>query len=136
MYSCHLLISSASVKSIPFLFFVCAYQCMKYSLGISNFLKEISSLSHSTVFFCFSALVRLSYLSLIFFGTLHSGEDIFLFLLFLLLLFFSQLFVRPPRQSFCLLLFFFLGMVFITASSTVLCISIHSSSGTLSDLIP
>ena len=30
---------------------------MKYSLGISNFLEEISSLSHSVVFFCFFALV-------------------------------------------------------------------------------
>ena len=29
---------------------------MKYSLGISNFLEEISSLSHSVVFFYFFAL--------------------------------------------------------------------------------
>ena len=30
---------------------------MKYSLGISNFLEEISSLSHSTVFLYFFALI-------------------------------------------------------------------------------
>ena len=28
----------------------CAHLCMKFSLGISNFLEEISSLSHSIVF--------------------------------------------------------------------------------------
>ena len=31
--------------------------CMKYSLGISNFLEEISSLSHSVVFLYFFALI-------------------------------------------------------------------------------
>ena len=31
--------------------------CMKCSLGISNFLEEISSLSHSIVFFYFFALI-------------------------------------------------------------------------------
>ena len=35
----------------------CAYLFMKYSLGISNFLEEISSLSHSTVFLYFFALI-------------------------------------------------------------------------------
>jgi len=56
VYSCHLfLISSASVRSIPFLFY-CAHLCMKCSLGISNFLEEISSLSHSIFFLYFFAL--------------------------------------------------------------------------------
>ena len=57
VYSCLLfLISSASVRSIPFLSF-CAHLCMKCSLGISNFLEEISSLSRSIVFLYFFALV-------------------------------------------------------------------------------
>ena len=44
VYSCHLfLISSASVRSIPFLSFISAHLCMKCSLGISNFLEESSS---------------------------------------------------------------------------------------------
>ena len=53
---------------------------------------------------------------MLFFGTLHSNEHIFLFLLCLLLLFFSQLFVGPPHTTilqFCLS--FFLGVVLITA---------------------
>ena len=34
-----------------------AHLCMKYSLGISNFLEEISSLSHSIVFLYFFSLI-------------------------------------------------------------------------------
>src|SRR5574338_531694 len=34
-----------------------AHLCMKCSLGISNFLEEISSLSHSVVFLYFFALI-------------------------------------------------------------------------------
>ena len=103
VYSCHLfLISSASVRSIAFLSF-CANLSMKCSLGISNFLKEISSLSHSIVFLCLFTdhWGRLSYLSLLFFGTLRSNGFIFPFLLCFSLLFFSQLFVRviPSKAS-------------------------------------
>ena len=58
VYSCHLfLISSASVCPYHFCPLFCAYLCMKCSLGISNFLEEISSLSHSTVFLYFFALI-------------------------------------------------------------------------------
>ena len=42
-----------SVCNISVLY--CAHLCMIYSLGISNFLEKISSLSHSVVFLCFSA---------------------------------------------------------------------------------
>jgi len=42
---------------------------------------------------------RLPYLSFLFFGTLHSDGYIFPFLLCLLLLFFSQWFVRPPQTA-------------------------------------
>jgi len=41
----------------------------------------------------------ISYLSWLFFGTLHSNGYIFPFLLCFLLLFFSQLFVRPPQTA-------------------------------------
>ena len=58
VYSCYLfLIYSASVRSMPFLSFICAHLCMKCSLGISNFLEEISSFSHSIVFLCFFTLI-------------------------------------------------------------------------------
>ena len=57
MYCCHLfLISSASVRSIPFLTIIEPI-CMKCSLGISSFLEEISSLSPSIDFLCFFALI-------------------------------------------------------------------------------
>ena len=57
VYSCHLfLISSASVRSVPFLSFFVPL-CLKCSLGISNFLEEISSFSHSVVFLYFFALI-------------------------------------------------------------------------------
>ena len=74
---------------------------MKCSLGISNFLKEISSFP----FYCFPLFLctdhwgRLSYLSLLFFGTLHSNGYIFPFLICFSLLFFSQLFVRTPQTA-------------------------------------
>ena len=90
-------------------------------------------------FLCIDRWERLSYLSLLFFGTLHSDGYIFPFLLYLLLLLFSQLFVKPSQMTilpFCISFFFFLRMVLITASCTISQICIHSSSGTLSDLIP
>ena len=57
MYSCQLfLISSASVRPIPFLSLLHQLH-RKCSLGISNFLEEISSLSHSIVFLYFFASI-------------------------------------------------------------------------------
>ena len=57
VYSCHLsLIFSTSVRCLPFLSFIVPIFCMKYSLGISSFLEEISSLSHSIVFLYLLAL--------------------------------------------------------------------------------
>ena len=111
---------------------------MKSSLGISNFLEEISSLSHSVVFLYFFALITeegFLNLSLLFFGTLHSNRYIFPFLLCLLLLFVA-ICKAFSDNHFAFLHFFFLGMVLITASYTVSRTSVHSSSGSLSDLIP
>ena len=74
---------------------------MKYSLGVSNFLEELLPLP----FYCFPLFLctdpwgRLCNLSLLFFGILHSNEYIFPFLLCFSLLFFSQLFVRPPQTT-------------------------------------
>ena len=53
VYSCYLLLmSSASVISVLYW----NHLCMKCSLGISSFLKEISRLSHYIVFFYFFAM--------------------------------------------------------------------------------
>ena len=57
VYSCHLfLISSAYVRSYHFCPLLCP-SLHEIFLGILNFLKEISSLSHSVVFLCFCALI-------------------------------------------------------------------------------
>ena len=58
------------------------------------------------LFLCIDLWGRLSYLFLLLFGTLHSDAYIFPFLLCFLLLFFSQLFVRPSQTAilfFCFL---------------------------------
>ena len=87
------------VQNISVLYW--AHLCMKCSLSISNFLEEVSSVSHSIVFvfLCTDHRGRLSYLSLLFFGILHSHGYIFPFFLCFSLLFFSQLFVRPPQKA-------------------------------------
>ena len=95
---------------------------MKYSLGISNFLVEISifHILCFPLFLCSVHLGRLSHLSLLFFGTSHSDEYIFLFLLCLSLPLLSQLYVRPPHTTILPLNFFFLGMVLISTSHKML----------------
>ena len=92
VYSCHLfLISSASVRFIPFLSFIepiCAWNIPLVSL---IFLKRSLVFSHYVVSsICIDRWGRLSYLSLLFFGTLHSNGCIFPFLLCFLLLFFTH----------------------------------------------
>ena len=58
VYSCHLfLISSASVRSIPFLSFIEPIFAWNVLL-VSTFLEEISSLSHSVVFLYFFTLIN------------------------------------------------------------------------------
>ena len=75
---------------------------MKWALGISNILEEISSLSQCIVFLCFLALITEEGFLI---SPCYSLElciqmcVIFPFLLCLLILFFSQLFVRPPQTT-------------------------------------
>ena len=111
---------------------------MKYSRGISNFLEEISSLSLSTVFLYFFALItEEGFLSLL---AIWKSAFKWVYLFFSPLPFISLLFSAICKASsdnhFAFLHFFFLGMVLITASCTVLQTSIHSSSGTLLGLVP
>ena len=115
VYSCHFLISSASVRSIQFLSFTVPIFAWNVPLVSIIFLK-ISLVFPTLLFSSISWWPtvhgghnesdptkrlhfhwgRLSYLSLLFFGTLHSNGYIFPFLLCFWLLF-SQLFVRPPQ---------------------------------------
>jgi len=56
VYSCHLfLTSSAFVRAVSLLY--CAHLCTKHSLGMANFLEELSSPSHSIAFLYFFALI-------------------------------------------------------------------------------
>ena len=84
---------------------------MKCSLGVSNFLEEISSLSHSNAFlYLFSLITEEGFISFFFSAICKASSDNYF--------------------AFCI--FFPLGMVLIAASYTVSQTSVHSSSGTLS----
>ena len=66
--------------------------------GQSTGASALVLLMNIPLFLCIDRWGRLSYL-LLFFGTLHSDAYIFPFLLCFPLLFFSQLFVRPPQTA-------------------------------------
>ena len=102
VYPCHLfLISSASVRSIQFLSLLRAIFAWNVLLVSLIFLKL--SLVFPILWFSYISLhwsLREAFLFLLpFFGTLHSNGYIFPFLLCFLLLFFSQLFVKPPQTT-------------------------------------
>ena len=100
VYSClFFLISSVSVRSTPFISFIEAIFARNIPLVSLFFLKW--SLIFSILLFSSIIYIdgwrRLSYLCLLFFGTRHSDAYIFPFVLCSSLLFFSQLFLRPPQ---------------------------------------
>ena len=107
---------------------------MRSSLGISNFLEEISSLSHSVVFLYLHWSLRKAFLSLL--AILWNSAFKWVYLSFSPLPFTSLLFIAVCKASsdnhFAFLHFFFLRMVLITTSYKMSWTSIHSSSGTLS----
>ena len=93
--------SSAYVRSVPFVFFIVPVFAWKFPLVSLIFLKR-AQVFPILLFSSISLpwpLRRLSYLSLLFFGSLHSDGYIFAFLLCLSLLFFAHLFVRPPQAT-------------------------------------
>ena len=75
--------------------------------------------------------LRLSYFSLLFFGTLYSDEYIFSFLICFALLF-SAICKAFSDNHFDFLHFYFMGIVLITTSCTMLQTSVYCSSGALS----
>ena len=106
---------------------------MKCSFGISDFLEEISSLSHSVVFLYFFALIaEESFLSLL--AILWNSAFKCKYLSFSPLLFTSLLFTAICKSSsdsyFAVLHFFSMRMVLIPVSCTMSRTSFHSSSGT------
>ena len=114
-----------------------AHLCMKYSLGICNFLEEISSLSHSIVFLYFFALITeegflispCCSLELCF----QMGIS-FLFSFAFHFHLYTAIFKVSSDRHFAFLHYFFLEMVLIPVSCTMSRTSVHSSSGTVSDL--
>ena len=108
---------------------------MKYSLDISDFLEEISSLSHSIIFLYFFALIAEEGF-LIF--PCYSWNSAFRWVLCSFSpLPFTHLFCpviceASSDNHFALSHFFLLGIVLVTASYPVLQIYINSSSGTVS----
>ena len=107
---------------------------MKISLGISYFLEEISSLSHSIVFLYLHWWLRKAFLFLL--AILWNSAFKWVYRSFSPLPFISHLFTAVCKASsdnhFAFLQFFFLWMVLIPASCTMSQTSVHSSSGTLS----
>ena len=95
------LISSASVRCLPFLFFIVSILAWNVPFISPVFLKR-SVFSHSIV--CPPFLMHYSFkkafmCSLLFFEILHSVGFIFPFLPRFSLLFFPQLFIKPPQTT-------------------------------------
>ena len=140
VYCCHLfLIYSASVRSIPFLSFIEPIFAWSFPLVSLIFLKR--SLVFPIPLFSSISLqrsLRKAFLSLL--AILWNSVFKCVYLSFSPLLFASLLFTDICKASsdsrLAFLHFFFLGMVLIPVSYTMSWTSVHSSSGTLSDLVP
>ena len=140
MFSCHLfLISSASVRSIQFLSFIVPIFAWNVPLVSLIFLKR--SLVFPILLFSSISLhwsLKTAFLSLL--AILWNSACKWVYLSFSPLpftsLFFSPIYKASSDKHFAFLHLFFLEMVLITASCSMLQTSVHSSSGTLPDLIP
>ena len=132
---CLFLICSASVRSIPFLYFIepiFAWNVPLVSLIFSNKSLVFPIPLFPSISLHWS-LRKAFYLSLLIFGNLHSNGYIFPFLLcFLFLFFFTAIWKASSDSHFAFLHFFSMGMVLIPVSCTMSQTSVHSSSGTLS----
>ena len=99
VYSCHLfLISSASVRYLQFLPFIVHIFAWNVPLASLIYLKRslVFPILYFSLFLCPDIWGRLSYLSLLFFGTRHSNGYIFPFLLCFSIPIFSQPSVYSP----------------------------------------
>ena len=111
-----------------------AHLCMKCSPVISNFLEEISSLSHSVVFLYFFALITEEGFLISPCYSLELCIQVGISSLFFLAFSFSSFLSSCKSSSdnhFAFLHFFFLGMVLFLACCTMSRTYVHSSSGTV-----
>ena len=140
VYSCHFfLISSASVRYIQFLSFIKPIFAWNIPLLSLIFLKR--SLVFPILLFSSISLhwsLRKAFLSLL--AILWNSEFKWGYIFFFPLLFsslhFTAIFKSSSDNHFALLHYFSMGMVLTPVFWTMLGNSIHSSSDTLSDLIP
>ena len=140
VYSCHLFwISSASVRSIPFLYLTEPIFAWNVPFVSLIFLKRslvfpillLSSISlHWSLSKAFLSLLAILWNSAFKWEYLSFSPLPFTFLLF------TAICKASSDSCFAFLHFFSLGMVLIAVSCTVSQTSNHSSSGTLSDLVP
>ena len=122
--------------SIPFLSFTEPIFTWNVPLGISNFLEEIPSLSHSVVFLYFFALIAEEGFLISTCCSLELCIQMGISFLFSFAFSFSSFlsyFKASSDNYFAFLHFFFLVMVLTTAFCAKSQTSIHSSSGTLPD---
>ena len=134
--SCHLfLISSASVRSIPFLYFI--EPIFAWNVPLLSLIFLMRSLVFHILLFSFISLhwsLKKAFLALL--SILWNSAFRCLYLSFSPLLFISLIFTAickaSPDSHFAFLHFFSMGMVLIPVSYTMSRTSFHSSSGTLS----
>ena len=140
MYSCHLFLrSSASVRSIAFLSFI--EPIFAWNIPLVSLIILMRSLVFLILLFSSISLqwsLRKAFLSLV--AILWNSAFRWVYLSFSPLLFACLLFTAICKASsdshFAFFHYFFLGMVLIPVFCTMSWTSIHSSSGTLSDLVP
>ena len=140
VYSCHLfIISSASVKSILFLSFIVPIFVWNVPLVSLIFLKVslvFPILLFSSVSLPCSLRKTSSSLLVILWNSAFGWIYLSFFPLPLASLLFPVIYKASSENHFAFLHIFFFGTVLIPVSCTLSWTSIHSSSGTLSDLIP
>ena len=138
VYSCHHFLISSSVRSIPFWSLFVPMFAWNISLASLVFLKRslvFPILSFSSIsLYCL--LKKAFFLSPCYSLKLCIQMGIsFLFSFAFHVSFLLSYLLSLLRKPFCLLHFFFFGMVLITTFCTMLWTSVLSSSGSLSDLI-
>ena len=134
MHSCHLfLISSASVRSLPFLTFIMSVLAWNLRLISSIFLKwslVFPILSFSSISLHFSFKKALSSLLSVVWNPAFNWIYLSLSPLPFASLLFSVTYKDSSNNHFAFLHFFFLGMFLVPASCTMLRTSVHHSSDT------
>ena len=138
VYCCHLfLVSSASVRSIPFLPFIVPIFTWNIPLVSLIFLKR--SLVFPILLFpsiSLHCLLRKTFLSLLAILWNSAFKWVSSSLLPVASFLFLAICNASSENHFVFLHLFFSEMVLVTASRTMSWTSVHSSSGTLSNLIP